>query len=146
MAHSRIIQVSVERVNESDRMRASDFDEGMLHDEMDCFDYCVDTSNRADDLKWFKEQLERVGFALDGDTIIVGNDHSFLDKWRNEAVKAANELDLYKMRSIGSGVYFSNFYIYDEEFGYPVSLWAWAKDALERNPTFYVGGIIDYHF
>ena len=74
MAHARIIQVSVERINESDRMNASDFDVDMLRYEIDDFDYCVDTSNRADDLKWFKEQLERVGFTLDGDTIIVGND------------------------------------------------------------------------
>lgn len=145
MAHARIIQVSVERINESDRMNASDFDVDMLRYEIDDFDYCVDTSNRADDLKWFKEQLERVGFTLDGDTIIVGNDDSFLDKWRSEAVKAANELDLYKMRSLSSGVYFSGFYIYDNEIGYPIPLWAWAKDALETSPTFYVGGIIDYH-
>lgn len=149
MSHSRIIQVSVERLNESDRMHASNFDEDMLRCEIDCFDYCVDSSDRADDLEWFKEQLERVGFALDGDAITVGNDHSFLDKWKDEAVKAANEFDLYKMERLASGVYFSAFYIYDEYFGYPVPLWKWAKDVIEERreiEEFYVGGIIDYHF
>ena len=51
MAHSRIIQVGAERINESDRMNASDFDVDMLRYEIDDFDYCVDTPNRADDLK-----------------------------------------------------------------------------------------------
>ncbi len=89
MAHSRI-EVSVEKSKQATTcvhqilMRT-------CYMMIDYFDYCVDTSNRADDLKWL-EQLEMVGFALDGDAIIVSNDHSFLDKWRNEAVKAVTSL------------------------------------------------------
>lgn len=147
MSHSRIIQVSKNIVNENDRMRSSNFDMDVILRVVDGVDYVTEPdSSREEELKWFKEQLERVGFTLDGEEITVGKDETFLSDWREKAVEIAEEFDLYKMKEVASGVYFCAFYIYDDEIGYPMPLWAWAKDVLGTEQTYYVGGIIDYHF
>ena len=109
----------------------------------------VPDSPREEELKWFKEQLKKVGFALDGEEITVGEDESFISDWREKAVEVAEDFDLWKMKAVASGAFFSGFFIYDEYYGYPVSLWKWAKDVIESRKevrNFYVGGIIDYHF
>ena len=147
MSHSRIIQVSRNRVNETERMKADDLDVDMLRAEIDYFDYVIDSeSSREDDMGWLKQELSRVGFALDGEKINIGTSDSFLKKWKEEAIKIAEEFDLYRMREIGSGSYFSRFYIFDEEIGYPISLWLWAKKMFGESKTYYVGAFFDYHF
>lgn len=147
MSHSRIIQVSKNIVNEKDRMRSSNFDMDVILRVVDGVDYVTEPdSSREEELKWFKEQLERVGFTLNGEEITVGKDETFLSDWREKAVEVAENFDLWKMKEVASGVYFSAFYIYDEEFGYLMPLWAWAKDVLGTEQTYYVGGIIDYHY
>jgi hypothetical protein len=128
-------------------MRSSNFDMDVILRVVDGVDYVTEPdSSREEELKWFKEQLERVGFTLDGEEITVGKDETFLSDWREKAVEIAEEFDLYKMKEVASGVYFCAFYIYDDEIGYPMPLWAWAKDVLGTEQTYYVGGIIDYHF
>lgn len=147
MSHSRIIQVSKNIVNENDRMRSSNFDMDVILRVVDGVDYVTESdSSREEELKWFKEQLERVGFTLDGEEITVGKDETFLSDWREKAVEVAENFDLWKMKEVASGVYFSAFFIYDEEFGYLMPLWAWAKQVLGNEQTYYVGGIIDYHY
>lgn len=147
MSHSRIIQVSKNIVNEKDRMRSSNFDMDVILRVVDGVDYVTEPdSSREEELKWFKEQLERVGFTLDGEEITVGKDETFLSDWREKAVEVAENFDLWKMKEVASGVYFSAFFIYDEEFGYLMPLWAWAKQVLGNEQTYYVGGIIDYHY
>lgn len=147
MSHSRIIQVSKNIVNENDRMRSSNFDMDVILRVVDGVDYVTEPdSSREEELKWFKEQLERVGFTLDGEEITVGKDETFLSDWREKAVEVAENFDLWKMKEVASGVYFSAFFIYDEEFGYLMPLWAWAKQVLGNERTYYVGGIIDYHY
>ena len=147
MSHSRIIQVSKNIVNEKDRMRSSNFDMDVILRVVDGVDYVTEPdSSREEELKWFKEQLERVGFTLDGEEITVGKDETFLSDWREKAVEVAENFDLWKMKEVASGVYFSAFYIYDEEFGHLMPLWAWAKQVLGNEQTYYVGGIIDYHY
>lgn len=147
MSHSRIIQVSKNIVNENDRMRSSNFDMDVILRVVDGVDYVTETdSPREEELKWFKEQLERVGFTLDGEEITVGKDETFLSDWREKAVEIAEEFDLYKMKEVASGVYFCAFVIYDEEFGHLMPLWAWAKQVIGNEQTYYVGGIIDYHY
>lgn len=146
MSHSRIIQVTRKRVDKSGWLKAADLDLCQLRGEIECIDYVSDTDDRESELEWLRDQLERVGFTLDGENILSGCRTDFIERWRALSVEAAGELDLYKMKLLASGVYFSGFYIHDEEFGYPVPLWAWAKDVLGTNQTFYVGEIIDYHF
>ena len=147
MSHSRIFQVSKNRVNENDRIKASDLALDVLSREIDYLDYVKDSeSPRKEDLEWLKDQLKRVGFELKGEKILPSTDDSFLDEWRRECIKAAEELDLYEMARISSGIHFCSFYIYDKEFGYPKPLWVWAKDVLGTNQTFHIGGIIDYHY
>ena len=150
MAHSRIIQVSEERLSKSNHLTVEDFYDLNLGDTIEGFDYAtVPDSPREEELKWFKEQLERVGFTLNSEKITVGEDESFISDWREKAVEVAEDFDLWKMKAVATGVYFSGFLIYDEYYGYPVPLWKWAKDVMEERgeiESFYVGGIIDYHF
>lgn len=147
MSHSRIIQVSKNRVNENDRMRSSNFDMDVILRVVDGVDYVTEPdSPREEELKWFKEQLERVGFTLDGEEITVGKDKSFISDWREKAVEVAENFDLWRMKEVASGVYFCAFIIYDEEFGYLMPLWEWAKQVLGNEQKYYVGGIIDYHY
>ena len=146
MVHSRIIQVTRERIDKSEWLKAADLDLCQLRGEIERIDYVSDTDDREIELEWLRNQLERVGFTLDGENILSGCGTDFIERWRALSVEAAGELDLYKMKRLASGVYFSGFYIHDEDFGYPVPLWAWAKDVSGTNQTFYVGGIIDYHF
>lgn len=146
MSHSRIIQVTKNRIEKSEWLKAANLDLELLRCEIDFIDYVVDAENREDDLKWLKEQLKRVGFSLKGKKILINDKTDFLDKWKETAIEAAEEFNLYKMQQIASGVYFSAFYIYDEDFGYPIPLWEWAKEVVWTGKTFYVGGIIDYHY
>ena len=147
MSHSRIIQVSKERVEENERLNSSSLEiEESLH-EIDGADYVMEPdSSREVELDWLKEQLDKVGFTLDGEKITVGKDETFLSDWREKAVEVAEEFNLWKMKEVASGVYFCAFYIYDEEFGYLMPLWAWARQVLGNEQTYYVGGIIDYHY
>ena len=150
MSHSRIIQVSKKVISESEYTKVSDLDVEALQSEIQGIDYvCESDNSRREDLDWLKTQLEKIDFSLDGEKIITGTDSQFLSQWKEEAVEAAENLDLWKMNLIASGAHFNAFYILDEDYGYPVSLWRWAKDIVEENTTnqtFYVGGIIDYHF
>ncbi len=147
MSHSRIIQISRNRVNEADRVKASDLNADMLRSEIECFDYVTESDDtRENDLLWLKNELEKIGFSLDGDKVIIGTNTKFLSRWKEEAVKVSEDLELSKLRSIANGAYFSAFYILDEDYGYPVSLWRWAKDTIGTNKESYVGGILDYHF
>lgn len=146
MSHSRIIQVSKERVEENERLNSSSLEiEESLH-EIDGADYVMEPdSSRGVELDWLKEQLDKVGFTLDGEKITVGKDETFLSDWREKAVEIAEEFSLWKLKEVASGVFFSAFYIYDEEFGYLMPLWEWARQVLGNEQTYYVGGIIDYH-
>ncbi len=147
MSHSRIIQVSKERVEENERLNSSSLELDELLHEIDGVDYVMEPdSSREVELDWLKEQLEKVGFTLDGEKITVGKDETFLSDWREKAIEVAEEFSLWKMKEVASGVFFSAFYIYDEEFGYLMPLWAWAKQVLGNEQTYYVGGIIDYHY
>lgn len=147
MSHSRIIQVSKERVEEDERLNSSSSEIYERLQEINGVDYVMEPdSSREVELDWLKEQLDKVGFALDGEEITVGKDETFLSDWREKAVEVAENFDLWKMKEVASGVYFSAFYIYDEEFGYLMPLWAWAKQVLGNEQTYYVGGIIDYHY
>jgi hypothetical protein len=147
MSHSRIIQVSKERVEENERLNSSSLEiEESLH-EIDGVDYVMEPdSSREVELDWLKEQLDKVGFTLDGEKITVGKDETFLSDWREKAIEVAEEFSLWKMKEVASGVYFCAFYIYDAEFGYLMPLWEWAKQVLGNDQTYYVGGIIDYHY
>lgn len=150
MAHSRIIQVNEEKLSKNNHLTVEVFCDLNLGNSIEGFDYAIaPDSPREEELKWFKEQLEGVGFTLDGEKITVGEDETFLSDWREKAVEVAEDFDLWKMKAVASGAFFSEFYIYDEYCGYPVSLWKWAKDVIESRKevrNFYVGGIIDYHF
>ncbi|MFC2407565.1 MAG: hypothetical protein ACFNM8_01370 [Prevotella histicola] len=147
MSHSRIIQVSKERVEENERLDSSSLEiEERLH-EINGVDYVMEPdSSREVELDWLKEELDKVGFALDGEKITVGKDETFLSDWREKAVEIAEEFSLWKLKEVASGVFFSAFYIYDEEFGYLMPLWEWARQVLGNDQTYYVGGIIDYHY
>lgn len=147
MSHSRIIQVSKERIEENERLNSSSLEiEESLH-EIDGVDYVMEPdSSREVELDWLKEQLDKVGFTLDGEKITVGKDETFLSDWREKAVEIAEEFSLWKMKEVASGACFCAFYIYDEEFGYLMPLWAWARQVLGNEHTYYVGGIIDYHY
>lgn len=147
MSHSRIIQVSKERVEENERLDSSSLELDELLHEIDGVDYVMEPdSSREVELDWLKEELDKVGFALDGEKITVGKDETFLSDWREKAVEIAEEFSLWKLKEVASGVFFSAFYIYDEEFGYLMPLWAWARQVLGNEQTYYVGGIIDYHY
>lgn len=147
MSHSRIIQVSKERVEENERLDSSSLELDELLHEIDGVDYVMEPdSSREVELDWLKEQLDKVGFTLDGEKITVGKDETFLSDWREKAVEIAEEFSLWKLKEVASGVFFSAFYIYDEEFGYLMPLWEWARQVLGNEQTYYVGGIIDYHF
>jgi hypothetical protein len=147
MSHSRIIQVSKERVEENERLNSFSLEiEERLH-EINGVDYVMEPdSSREVELDWLKEELDKVGFALDGEKITVGKDETFLSDWREKAVEIAEEFSLWKLKEVASGVFFSAFYIYDEEFGYLMPLWEWARQVLGNDQTYYVGGIIDYHY
>lgn len=146
MSHSRIIQVSKERVEENERLDSSSLELDELLREIGGVDYVMDPdSSREVELDWLKEELDKVGFALNGEEITVGKDETFLSDWREKAIEVAEEFSLWKMKEVASGVYFCAFYIYDEEFGYLIPLWEWAKQVLGNDQTYYVGGIIDYH-
>ena len=147
MSHSRIIQVSKERVEENERLDSSSLELDELLHEIDGVDYVMEPdSSREVELDWLKEQLDKVGFTLDGEKITVGKDETFLSDWREKAVEIAEEFSLWKLKEVASGVFFSAFYIYDEEFGYLMPLWEWARQVLGNDQTYYVGGIIDYHY
>ena len=146
MSHSRIIQVSKERVEENERLDSSSLELDELLHEINGVDYVMEPdSSREVELDWLKEELDKVGFALNGEEITVGKDETFLSDWREKAIEVAEEFSLWKMKEVASGVYFCAFYIYDEEFGYLIPLWEWAKQVLGNDQTYYVGGIIDYH-
>ena len=146
MSHSRIIQVSKERVEENERLNSSSLELDELLHEINGVDYVMEPdSSREVELDWLKEQLDKVGFTLDGEKITVGKDETFLSDWREKAVEIAEEFSLWKLKEVASGVFFSAFYIYDEEFGYLMPLWEWARQVLGNEQTYYVGGIIDYH-
>lgn len=147
MSHSRIIQVSKERVEENERLNSFSLEiEERLH-EINGVDYVMEPdSSREVELDWLKEELDKVGFALDGEKITVGKDETFLSDWREKAVEIAEEFSLWKLKEVASGVFFSAFYIYDEEFGYLMPLWEWARQVLGNDQTYYVGGITDYHY
>lgn len=147
MSHSRIIQVSKERVEENERLDSSCLEINELLHEIDGVDYIMEPeSSREKELDWLKAQLDKIGFALNGEEITVGKDETFLSDWREKAVEVAENFDLWRMKEVASGVYFCAFYIYDEEFGYLMPLWEWAKQVLGNEQTYYVGGIIDYHY
>ena len=147
MSHSRIIQVSKERVEENERLDSSSLELDELLHEINGVDYVMDPdSSREVELDWLKEELNKVGFALNGEEITVGKDETFLSDWREKAIEVAEEFSLWKMKEVASGVFFCAFYIYDEEFGYLMPLWEWAKEVLGNEQTYYVGGIIDYHY
>lgn len=147
MSHSRIIQVSKERIEEDERLNSSSSEIYERLQEINGVDYVMEPdSSREVELDWLKEQLDKVGFALDGEEITVGKDETFLYDWKEKAVEVAENFDLWRMKKVASGVYFCAFYIYDKEFGHLMPLWAWAKQVLGNEQTYYVGGIIDYHY
>lgn len=147
MSHSRIFQVSKNRVDETERVKANDLDIDILQREIEYLDYVVDSDEtRENDLLWLKKELEKIGFSLDGDKVIVGTDTQFLSHWKEEAIKAAESLALWKMGAIADGSNFSAFYILDDDYDYPIPLWYWAKEVVNSNEEYYVGGILDYHF
>lgn len=147
MSHSRIIQVSKERIEEDERLNSSSSEIYERLQEINGVDYIMEPdSSREVELDWLKEQLDKVGFALDGEEITVGKDETFLYDWKEKAVEVAENFDLWRMKKVASGVYFCAFYIYDKEFGHLMPLWAWAQQVLGNEQTYYVGGIIDYHY
>jgi hypothetical protein len=150
MSHSRIYEVRTRKVVEEERITKFDYDFDKLHVEIPMMDYFLNSeAPREDDLEWLSQELERIGFPMDRDEITIGEDTAFLDEWKDAASDATEDLDLWKMRQIASGVYFSDMYIHDADNGAPIPLWAWAKDKIdsgEQGRTYYVGGILDYHF
>jgi len=141
MSRSRIIQVSRK---EHYCLGLKGINEDSIYDRIDSVCYIQKSpSSREEDLCWFKKELEKAGFFLDGEKIVLNNNTHFLDLWRKEAVKAAEELDFDKMEKICSGAYFSEFVIYEESSGYPCALWEWLRLSFREKQAYYVGSIFE---
>lgn len=141
MSRSRIIQVSRK---EHYCLGLKGINEDYIYDRIDSVCYIQKSpSSREEDLCWFKKELEKAGFSLIGEKIVFNNNAHFLDIWRAEAVKAAEELDFDKMEKICSGAYFSEFVIYDESSGYACTLWEWLRLSFREKQVYYVGSILE---
>lgn len=141
MSHSRIIQVSRK---EHYCLGFKGINKDSIYENIDSVRYIQKSpSSREEDLCWFKKELEKAGFFLAGERIVFNNNTHFLNLWRKEAVRAAEDLDFDKMEKICSGAYFSDFVIYDESSGFSYTLWEWLRIFASKGQTYYVGSIFE---
>lgn len=153
MSHSRIFQVTSVRLNEEEYMNENiDYDE--VARSVPLMDYFGESGDsREEDIKWLSGQLPK-GFSVDESGVLTYDGSTvFINDWKDELDDALMQMDLYNFDRIAEGRGMCAFYIMDDDHEIR-SLWRWAIDialAYKRNKcegveTFYVGGILDYHF
>ena len=153
--HGRIFEIREERLPREEWMKASDFYE---EDTRGWCDYLHDSEDRKDDLDWLKSGLPSSIFKLDGDKIeIISDGKEFVEEWIAELKEEVNKLtyDTFtqgvaatKVKTKLNSMIKSGFMFYTDYACYPHNPTSFIRDCItaHQGKTFYVCGIIDYHY
>jgi oligoribonuclease NrnB/cAMP/cGMP phosphodiesterase (DHH superfamily) len=148
--HSRIFQLSDEKIKKNNYVRASDFYEDSFIGSV--ADYVSDDIDRKEDIKWLMERLKPYGAILNKKEESIffpkGFKKKYFSKKFEELKKMVNEMTLeefidgitaYKLEQIIESKF--DFYIYIE---YLQPLDDFVR-GLEEGKKYYIGGIVNYH-
>ena len=152
--HSRIYQITRNPVDEDVRLCSNDIPEWFY---TSIADYVDDECNRDGDIEWLSRSLKDVA-SINGDKITFASDISaYFEKKYEAFIKAANELAATPFENFAS--YKDSAIIrelnsaYSDEYGFYVYDDDEYLDTIENfmrgvngGETYYVGGIVDYHF
>lgn len=159
--HSRIFQITKERMPENEWISADDYYDHWFTREI--ADYVDDDVDRESDIEWLLNCYDGV-FERNGNQIKVVNKIKYFEKKYDEFIRLLNELKYmpieafagnetekcqtsYKMYSLESA--------YNEKFGFYVDdCGEWAgldtfdsfMRTTENGNVYYVGGVVDYHW
>lgn len=154
MAHSRIFQITREKIEDKEDYINSEFYDPALYSHF--ADYIEDVENEQDSLEWLDEKFKGL-FVRNGRELILLDISEFMDEFRTEIVKSAENLDMrdwltcYKLRKVQRCTHINcDFYINQEVYNTtPVSFGMFIQDVYQNHKPgdkFYIGGILDYHF
>lgn len=152
--HSRLFQLSLEPIEESDFIEEYDLE--------DCFigqiaDYAVESDDKIGDIKWLDSVLKPHGAIIDHEKKTIffpeGFKISYFKKKYESFKEAVDSLTIEKFAGVsersGMDMYIIKslledkfgFYIYVD---YPQTLDDFVR-YLEENKMYYIGNIMDYH-
>lgn len=155
--HGRIIQLSLDHIEEEDELTAND----IIYDEDSHFighfaDYVVDSEKKTD-INWFIEFVGNshpVKYTEEEQSVIFneGFKESYFKKRFETFKKTAQEITLedfvtdkdvklYSLKSLMEDKY--SFYIWFDEMA--MTLDTFIRDYLEIGKKYYLGGTVDYH-
>lgn len=154
--HSRIFQVSFDKVDQSEYIRESDYWDHWFTREW--ADYVSDNCDRKDDIEWLKSCYATKGieFGVDknGEYFIVKSKQEyFADKFK-EFTEIMERLKNYTLDNFANGFYemWSLKNLYEDETGFYVDADGelMTFDGFVRlcatEEKYYIGGTIDYHW
>ena len=156
--HSRIFQVSKNKITEDNKIRSYRYDEGFIGR---IADYVVDSESRKDDLKWLTSSHKGLQVSTKGkNTIlkIVSKTEYFEEKFEEfqeylnklkdytmeDFIDSSKWLDMYRLQDAYIDEH--GFYIDDnDEYHGIITLDEFIRNA-EDGDVYYLGSIFDYHF
>ena len=151
MSHSRIFELSKDKIDKDDYLTASYFDEGSFVGEI--AEYTSDSEDRDADIDWLKKVTDgvfeitkdgKVRFLNGGKVKYFANRYnSFMAKVRDMTIEqfSSGSYDAYVLREIIDDKF--SFYVYADN-GLD-TLDSFIRDAAEGT-EYYIGGIVDYKF
>ena len=160
--HSRIFEISNHPIEKDERLTEYGVPEWFCHSVADYVD-TVSETNREDDLNWLLSQFagncERVDDKL---TFVARTQEDYfrdnVTKFREAlAILMALDLETFSGKkysaSLGESMYTVQsryddkfgFYVYDRDCEELMTLDNWVRH-MDVTKTYYVGGVVDYHF
>ncbi|NLW24677.1 MAG: hypothetical protein GXY91_05485 [Clostridia bacterium] len=148
--HSRIFQLSDEKINKDDFITEENFYEDSFIGSV--ADYVSDNIDRKEDIKWLMSCLEPYGVKLDKEEESIVFPKGFKQRYFEERFKKFKEtvngmtlndfcdsIKAWQLSQIIEKKF--DFYIY---VSYPQPLDDFIRD-LEEEKKYFIGGIVDYH-
>ena len=151
--HSRIFQISTKQLGRDDYLKSCQFDP---EEYSDFADYIADgIADEDEELEWFADVMSDI-FDCDGRKLTLRDISGFIEEWKADVKKRANEFDpkgdgmsSYHLRhSVNDTHKRINFRFYDDDYGMMNTRRLIENVLLYHKPgdKFYIGGILDYHY
>lgn len=154
--HSRIIQISKEKIDKDDYIEESDYWDNFVGP---IADYVSEDTDRDGDIEWFVEILkDSIEYNKDEESFTIKDRKKYFERSYDKFMKILNEISdtmtLDKYMSPCDTVIYSLKSTYDDKFGFYIddkgeyhglstldNFMRYAEDGQK----FYIGGTMDYH-
>lgn len=157
--HSRIFQVSKNKITEDNKIRKYRYDEGFVGNNG--VDYVIDSESRKNDLEWLASCHKGLEVSTEGKDItlkIVSKTEYFEKKFEEfqEGLKKLQDytmedfvdsrkwLDMYRLKDAYNDEH--GFYIDDNDEWHGIATFDEFMRSTQDGDVYYIGSTFDYHF